>query len=80
MRLLRNCAMFGAVLTTLVPHLASQADVAGVVERTSDAVVLITISKSAGQGTALGSGFLISPDGEIVNSGGRYAAANITQF
>jgi hypothetical protein len=42
--------------------------VADVVKQSSDAVVLIVISDSAGQETALGSGFLISADGEIVTN------------
>jgi S1-C subfamily serine protease len=45
-----------------------QQDVADVVKQSSDAVVLITISNSAGQETALGSGFLVSADGEIVTN------------
>jgi S1-C subfamily serine protease len=47
---------------------AAQEGVADVVKRSSDAVVLIVISNSAGQETALGSGFLISADGEIVTN------------
>jgi hypothetical protein len=38
------------------------------VKRSSDAVVLIVISNSTGLETALGSGFLISADGEIVTN------------
>ena len=45
-----------------------QQDVADVVRQSSDAVVLIVISNSAGQETALGSGFLVSTDGEIVTN------------
>ena len=47
---------------------AAQENVADVVSRSSDAVVLIVISDSAGQETALGSGFLISADGEVVTN------------
>jgi S1-C subfamily serine protease len=43
-------------------------NVAEVVKQSSDAVVLIVISNSSGQETALGSGFLVSADGEIVTN------------
>jgi S1-C subfamily serine protease len=56
-----------SLLSVLVPYLASQ-NVADVVKQSSDAVVLIVISNSAGQETALGSGFLISAGGEIVTN------------
>jgi S1-C subfamily serine protease len=56
------------VIALLTPYSASQADVADVVKRSSDAVVLIVISNSAGQETALGSGFLVSANGEIVTN------------
>ena len=46
----------------------SQQVVADVVKQSSDAVVLLVISNSAGQETALGSGFLVSADGEIVTN------------
>jgi S1-C subfamily serine protease len=52
----------------LVPYSSAQATVADIVKRSSDAVVLIVISDSAGQETALGSGFLVSADGEIVTN------------
>jgi len=45
-----------------------QESVANVVKRSSDAVVLIVTSDSNGQETALGSGFLISADGEIITN------------
>jgi hypothetical protein len=45
-----------------------QESVANVVKQSSDAVVLIVTSDSNGQETALGSGFLISADGEIVTN------------
>lgn len=46
----------------------SQENVADIVKRSSDAVVLIVISNSSGQETALGSGFIVSADGEIVTN------------
>ena len=57
-------------LVAIFPPLfmAAQADVSDVVKRSSDAVVLIVISNSAGEETALGSGFLVSADGEIVTN------------
>src|SRR5271163_4384057 len=68
MRLLQRCMLIGVLLTSPLSYLASQNGVAGVVKRTSDAVVLIVISNSAGQETSLGSGFLVSADGEIVTN------------
>jgi len=63
---------FGLILTFLAVALpcysAGQQTVADVVKRSSDAVVLIVTSDSSGQETALGSGFLISTDGEIVTN------------
>lgn len=62
---------YGLVLIVLAApprYSASQQTVAEVVKRSSDAVVLIVISDSNGQETALGSGFLISADGEIVTN------------
>ena len=55
------CGAFLVVLSTAQ-------DVSDIVKRSSDAVVLIVISNSAGQDTALGSGFLVSADGEIVTN------------
>ena len=46
----------------------SQQSVSDVVKHSSDAVVLIIISNAAGEERALGSGFLISADGEIVTN------------
>ena len=46
----------------------AQLRVADLVKKSSDAVVLIVISNSAGQETALGSGFLVSADGEIATN------------
>lgn len=57
-----------AVPAVLVSNSSAQDTVADVVKRSSDAVVLIVISDSAGQETALGSGFLVSADGEIVTN------------
>jgi S1-C subfamily serine protease len=67
-RPLRCCAIFVSLLLILVWSLAAQESVSDVVKRSSDAVVLIVISNSAGQETALGSGFLVSADGEIVTN------------
>jgi S1-C subfamily serine protease len=55
------------LVAVLAPYLVSQ-NVADVVKQSTDAVVLIVISNSAGQETALGSGFLVSADGEIVTN------------
>jgi len=55
-------------LCLLVSASETPPDVADVVKWSSDAVVLIVISNSAGQETALGSGFLVSADGEIVTN------------
>jgi hypothetical protein len=52
----------------LTPYSISQQNVADVVKKSSDAVVLIVISNSAGEETVQGSGFLISDDGEIVTN------------
>jgi S1-C subfamily serine protease len=57
-----------AAPVVLVPYSLAQETVADIVKRSSDAVVLIVISDSAGQETALGSGFLVSADGEIVTN------------
>jgi S1-C subfamily serine protease len=57
-----------SLVSVLVSYSASQESVADVVKRSSDAVVLIVISNSAGQETALGSGFLVSADGDIVTN------------
>lgn len=57
-----------SLLTLLTSSAVCQQNVADVVKRSSDAVVLIVISNSAGEETALGSGFLISADGEIVTN------------
>jgi hypothetical protein len=66
MRPLQLLSLF-CFLGLLVPYAASQ-NVSDVVKRSSDAVVLIVISNSAGEETALGSGFLVSADGEIVTN------------
>jgi S1-C subfamily serine protease len=68
MRPLQKGVILGSLLAVLVSYSAAQEGVADVVKKSSDAVVLIVISNSAGQETALGSGFLISADGEIVTN------------
>lgn len=68
MRPLQKAAILGSLLAVLVSYSAAQETVADIVKRSSDAVVLIVISNSAGQETALGSGFLVSADGEIVTN------------
>jgi V8-like Glu-specific endopeptidase len=57
-----------AAPAVLVSYSSAQESIADIVKRSSDAVVLIVISDSAGQETALGSGFLVSADGEIVTN------------
>ena len=57
-----------SLLTLVTSYSVSQQNVADVVRKSSDAVVLIVISNAAGEETALGSGFLISADGEIVTN------------
>jgi hypothetical protein len=68
MRPLQKRVILGSLLAVLVSYSSAQEGVADVVKRSSDAVVLIVISNSAGQETALGSGFLVSADGEIVTN------------
>lgn len=68
MRPLRYCVIFVFLLWVLVSYSASQENLSDVVKGSSDAVVLIVISNSTGQETALGSGFLVSADGEIVTN------------
>ncbi len=62
----------GTILCTLLMAHACyplpQDGVGNIVKRSSDAVVLITVSDSTGHETALGSGFLVSADGEIVTN------------
>jgi len=67
-RPLRYCVIFVFLLWVLVSYSASQENLSDVVKGSSDAVVLIVISNSTGQETALGSGFLVSADGEIVTN------------
>lgn len=66
MRPLRAVVTLGALIAVLTSYSAPQEGVADVVKKSSDAVVLIVISNSAGQETALGSGFIVSADGQIV--------------
>jgi S1-C subfamily serine protease len=61
-------AILAFLIFSLSSNSAAQQDVADLAKRSSDAVVLIVISDSAGQETALGSGFLVSADGEIVTN------------
>ena len=61
-------AFLVAQLAVVVPYSASQENVAAVVKRSSDAIVLIVTSDSTGQETALGSGFLVSADGKVVTN------------
>lgn len=68
MRPLQMVMVLGYPLAVLASYSSAQESVAEVVRRSSDAVVLIVISNSAGQETALGSGFLISADGKIVTN------------
>ena len=57
-----------AALASMCISIAAGENVADVVKQSSDAVVLIVISNSSGQEIALGSGFLVSADGEIVTN------------
>lgn len=68
MRPLYLIFLLGTYLFTSRVIVVGQDTVADVVKRSSDAVVLIVISNSAGEETALGSGFLVSGDGEIVTN------------
>jgi hypothetical protein len=68
MRPLQDGVILVSLLAVLVSYSASQESVADVVKRSGDAVVLIVISNSSGQETTLGSGFLVSADGEIVTN------------
>ena len=68
MRPLQLTTLLASLFLTFTPYLAGQQEVAEVVKHSSDAVVLIVISDSSGQETALGSGFLVSADGEIVTN------------
>jgi len=68
MRPLQKGGILSFLLAVVLSYSAAQEGVADVVKKSSDAVVLIVISNSAGQETALGSGFLISADGEIVTN------------
>ncbi len=63
-----NWLLLFATLTVVSSSAFSQENVADVVKRSTDAVVLIVISDSSGTETALGSGFIVSADGEIVTN------------
>jgi S1-C subfamily serine protease len=68
MRPLQKVVILSSLVAVCLSASAAQEAVTDVVKRSSDAVVLIVISNSAGQETALGSGFLVSADGEIVTN------------
>jgi hypothetical protein len=68
MRTALRAMVFVSILAVAVFHSSAQESVADVVKRSSDAVVLITITNSAAEETKLGSGFLISADGNIVTN------------
>lgn len=68
MRPLRFIVVLASLCFLLSSYVAGQQDIAEIVKHSSDAVVLIVISDSSGQETALGSGFLVSADGEIVTN------------
>jgi hypothetical protein len=68
MLILRRILIFVILVVLLVGHSVAQLGVADLVKKSSDAVVLIVISNSAGQETALGSGFVVSADGEIATN------------
>jgi V8-like Glu-specific endopeptidase len=61
-------ALFVSVLASLASYSLAQQNVSDVVKKSSDAVVLIVISNAVAEETALGSGFVISADGEIVTN------------
>lgn len=64
---LRHATVVVCVLSFFSCSMA-QTEVADIVRRSSDAVVLITVADSSGEETALGSGFLVSADGEIITN------------
>ena len=68
MRRREKWIVFSFFCLVFVSCSVAQQSVSDVVKRSSDAVVLIAISNSAGEETALGSGFLVSADGEIVTN------------
>src|SRR5208283_1834954 len=68
MRPLHKAVILGLILATIPSYSMDQQSVADIVKQSSDAVVLIVISNSAGQDTALGSGFIVSADGEIITN------------
>lgn len=68
MRIRPYWLFFLPILTLLDSSVCAQENVADVVKRSTDAVVLIVISDSTGEETALGSGFIASADGEIVTN------------
>jgi S1-C subfamily serine protease len=68
MRPLRTSLLLCSFLAVFLQSSRAQEGVTDVVKRSSDAVVLIAIANSAGQETVLGSGFLISADGQIATN------------
>jgi len=68
MRPLQFSVVLASLCFLLSSYVVGQQDVAEIVKRSSDAVVLIVISDSSGQETALGSGFIVSADGEVVTN------------
>lgn len=79
---------FATIAVSLITASALKAQsqeqtVAEVVRTSSDAVVLIVVADSAGKEVALGSGFLVNPDGKILTNfhvvqGGRSAVAKLS--
>ena len=68
MRPHQQVASLAFLIPVFLSYSVSQTEVSDVVKKSSDSVVLIVISDSAGQETALGSGFIVSADGEIVTN------------
>ena len=68
MRRFKYLAVFAWLLLVTVRCSNAQDSVSDVVKKSADSVVLIVISNSSGEETALGSGFLVSSEGEIVTN------------
>ena len=67
MRAIRCCVVLLLLVGSCRVTILSQ-QVSSIVKSSGDAVVLVVISNSDGEETALGSGFLVSADGEIVTN------------